>query len=125
MGRVLSTENVGPNYPPMGKQHRRANKRSTALEREAQRRLSSWGRELIREDIREAGDRAWIDWARDTIRRENMGKKFPEPSDEDLAADRRERSSWPVNDYVLGAALMLVGAIILIAIALATGLVKP
>jgi hypothetical protein len=30
-----------------------------------------------------------------------------------------------VNDYVLGAALALLGIIVLIAIALATGLVKP
>ena len=52
-------------------------------------------------------------------------KKLPIPGEEELAADRRERSSWPVNDYVLGAALMLVGAIVLIAIAIATGLVKP
>ena len=37
----------------------------------------------------------------------------------------RATRRWPVNDYVLGAALLLVGAIILIAIAVATGLVKP
>jgi hypothetical protein len=51
--------------------------------------------------------------------------KIPLPGDEELAADRRERNSWPVNDYVLGAALALLGIIVLIAIALATGLVKP
>ncbi len=51
--------------------------------------------------------------------------KLPEPDDEDLAADRREKSSWPASDYVLGAALMLAGVIVLIAIAIFTGLVKP
>ena len=51
--------------------------------------------------------------------------KIPLPGDEELAADRRERETWPVNDYVLGAALLLVGVIVLIGIAVATGLVKP
>lgn len=52
-------------------------------------------------------------------------KKLPLPGDEELAADRRERNSWPVNDYVLGAALALIGIIILIALGLFTGLVRP
>ena len=54
--------------------------------------------------------------------------KFPE-ADEQQAADRvprfDSRNRWPSNDFVLGAALFLLGAIVLIAIALATGLVKP
>ena len=58
-------------------------------------------------------------------------KRMPpfEGDREQQAADRvprfDSRNRWPSNDFVLGAALFLLGAIILIAIALATGLVKP
>lgn len=64
-------------------------------------------------------DTKLAEWGREQIRSEFLG--------EELAADRRvkEENSWPINDYVLGAALFLIGAIVLIAIALATGLVKP
>jgi hypothetical protein len=77
--------------------HRRPNKR-TPLEKEAENKLTEWSREQIREEMLDG-----------------------------LAADRRqkEENTWPVNDYVLGAALLLVDVIVLIGIAVATGLVKP
>jgi hypothetical protein len=59
------------------------------------------------------------------MKQHRRANKIPEPDDEGLAADRRERATWPVNDYVLGAALLLIGVIVLIAIAIFTGLVKP
>jgi hypothetical protein len=104
----------------MVKQHRRANKppRNKALE--------DWGREITREQIREdiiAGLKQepdpFVTWARESIKNR----------EEKMAADRVPRfdssGRWPMNDYVLGAALLLIGVIVLIAIAVFTGLVKP
>lgn len=63
-------------------------------------------------------NKALEQWGADIVRRD---------IEEEIAADRRqkEENTWPVNDYVLGAALLLIGAVILIAIAVFTGLVKP
>lgn len=86
--------------------------------------MAKWAEEIVRREIEMAKQHRR---ANKPPRNENLKAFQCEVIEEEIAADRRqkEENTWPVNDYVLGAALMLVGAIVLIAIAVATGLVKP